>query len=88
MNSIVQRVVMFLAVLCGSILLVHESHGDDSLGVNVTNGQFEVVLPGSATSKVFGSYRLYCRSKLLETSLSAMSVSTMLRWFPNLPYCR
>jgi uncharacterized protein (DUF1800 family) len=53
MNRIVQQVVMFLAVLCGSTLLLHESHGDDSLGVNVTNGQFEVVLPGSATSNDF-----------------------------------
>jgi uncharacterized protein (DUF1800 family) len=50
MNSTFYKFKPLFVILCGSLLLPLESQGDDVLRGHVTNGQFEVALPGSVAS--------------------------------------
>ena len=47
------RIVAIPAVLFCSMIWPHSSHASDVLGMNVTNGQFEVILPGASASNAF-----------------------------------
>ena len=47
------KIVVIQAVLFCGLINPHSAHASDALGINVTNGQFEVILPGTSASNDF-----------------------------------